>query len=108
MSGKIVFLSLIFLYFFYFYEKEGERMIDCCLAGHNAGLKSDMVSRALRRTRESAISSPSFFLILGPEASFITADIQISGWNTEKPAMAPPPRPTSQSHAARIPLSGRD
>lgn len=30
--------------------------------GHNAGLKSDMVSRALRRVEEeSAISSPSFF-----------------------------------------------
>ncbi|GAA6106467.1 uncharacterized [Tachysurus ichikawai] len=60
--------------------------MDRCLAGHNAGLKSDMFSRALRQAREeSAISSPSFFLILSPQASFITADIQISGWNTEKP-----------------------
>lgn len=107
MADSVPFINFPVL--FYFFEKEGESMMDWCLAGHNAGLKSDMVSRALRRAREeSAISSPSFFLILGPEASFITADIQISGWNTEKPAMAPPPHPTSQSHAARIPLPGRD
>lgn len=104
----MVFVCLLVL-FFIFYEKEGESMMDWCLAVHNASLKSDMVSRALRRAREeSAISFPSFSFISGPEAFFITADIQISGWNTEKPAMAPLPRPTSQSHTASLPLFGRD